>query len=149
MSERLVVFVCVENAGRSLMAEAAFNAIAPPGWRAASAGTQPAAAAHHRTGPMLSEIGLEIPPHPPTVLSPALLDRARVRVTMGCGSDAACPAYLRRYEFREWALEDPGPLDDDGFRRVRDQIVERVRRLRTERFDLERSSTEARWAPGS
>ncbi|MFY9717734.1 MAG: low molecular weight phosphatase family protein [Thermoplasmata archaeon] len=141
MRERVVVFVCVENAGRSLMAEAAFNAIAPPGWRAVSAGTKPSATPHPRTGPMLSEVGLEIPSHPPMLLSPDLLERASVRVTMGCLDDDSCPAFLTRLEVRDWALEDPQPLDDDGFRRVRDQILDRVRELRAELLDRGRSST--------
>ncbi|HEY6238551.1 MAG TPA: arsenate reductase ArsC, partial [Thermoplasmata archaeon] len=42
----MALFVCVENAGRSLMAEALFNAHAPPGWVGRSAGTAPAAAPH-------------------------------------------------------------------------------------------------------
>ena len=65
MPDRTVLFVCVENAARSLMAEAMFNANPPAGWRATSAGTQPAAAPNPRTGPMLREVGLELPPHPP------------------------------------------------------------------------------------
>ncbi len=36
-----VMFVCVHNAGRSQMAEAFFNALAPEGLHAISAGTQP------------------------------------------------------------------------------------------------------------
>ncbi|HTP53812.1 MAG TPA: arsenate reductase ArsC [Thermoplasmata archaeon] len=132
MGERWVVFVCVENACRSLMAEAAFNANAPDGWRATSAGTRPAEAANPRTGPMLAEVGLELPRHRPTVLTPALLERAGIAVSMGCLDEASCPAYLSGPTLRDWELEDPGRLDDDGFRRVRDQVIERVRSLRLE-----------------
>jgi arsenate reductase (thioredoxin) len=131
-TERRVLFICIENACRSLMAEAIFNANPPPGWRAISAGTRPAAQANPRTGPMLREIGIEPPAHAPELLAPEVMDDARIRVTMGCLDDASCPARLKALELRDWALEDPVPLDDDGFRRIRDRIGELVRGLRTE-----------------
>ncbi len=132
MAERVVLFVCVENAGRSLMAEAIFNANPVPGWKAESAGTAPALTANPRTGPMLAEIGVSLPGHPPRLLSPELIDRARVRITMGCLDHASCPARLKSMELRDWALDDPARLDDAGFRRVRDRIRSLVGELRTE-----------------
>jgi arsenate reductase (thioredoxin) len=129
---KVVLFICVGNSGRSLMAEAMFNANPPEGWTAISAGTDPAAAANPRTGLMLREVGLELPPHPPQRLTSEMMDRARVRVTMGCLDDASCPAHLKSLELRDWNLEDPAKLDDPGFRRVRDQLVKLVRGLRTE-----------------
>jgi arsenate reductase (thioredoxin) len=132
MAEKLVLFVCVENSCRSLIAEAAFNADPPPGWRATSAGTSPAAAPNPRTRPMLEEIGLKLPDHAPRPLSGELMDLSQVRVTMGCLDDASCPARLKSVELRDWQLEDPAKLDDDGFRRIRDRVVSLVRGLRTE-----------------
>ncbi len=132
MAEKLVLFICVENSGRSLMAEASFNANPPPGWRAMSAGTRPAGAANPRTKAMLEEVGLALPEHLPQSLTTEMMDRARIRVTMGCLDDAACPAHLKTLELRDWALEDPAHLDDPGFRRVRDQLTALVRGLRTE-----------------
>ena len=132
MAEKLVLFVCVENACRSLMAEAIFNANPPPGWRATSAGTQPAASANPRTKAMLEERGFELPAHPPQTLSTDLMDQARVRITMGCLDDASCPAHLKTLELRDWALPDPAKLDDAGFRAVRDQIRARIEGLQRE-----------------
>jgi len=129
---KVVLFICVGNSGRSLMAEAIFNADPPEGWRAVSAGTNPAGSANPRTGPMLRELGLELPPHPPQLLTPAMMDNARIRVTMGCLDDTSCPARLKTLELRDWALPDPAQLDEDGFRQVRDQIVGAVKGLRTE-----------------
>jgi arsenate reductase len=131
-AERRVVFVCVENAARSLMAEAIFNAEPPAGWAAESAGTRPAARPNPRTERFLREIGLELPPHPPQELSPVTLDRADLLVTMGCLDDASCPANLRRRELRDWKLPDPGRLDDEGFREVREEIRRRIRELEAE-----------------
>jgi arsenate reductase (thioredoxin) len=132
MPDRIVLFVCVENAGRSLMAEAMFNANPPPGWRAISAGTSPASAPNARTQRMLEEVGLRLPDHPPQLLTNAMIDEARIRVTMGCLDDASCPAHLKGLDLRDWELEDPGRLDDDGFRRIRDRLVGLVQGLRTE-----------------
>ncbi len=132
MRERRVVFVCVENACRSLMAEAIFNADPPPGWRAVSAGTRPADAPNPRTGPMLAEIGLELPSHRPQLFTKQMDDEADRRVTMGCLDDASCPVHLRAHSFTDWALPDPAQLDDAGFRKVRDALREHVGRLRLE-----------------
>ncbi len=132
MEDRIVLFVCIENSCRSLMAESMFNANPPPGWVATSAGTSPATAANPRTAAMLGEIGLGLPPHRPQTLTPGMMDRARVRVTMGCLDDASCPARLKTLELRDWGLPDPARLDDDGFRKVRDRLVRYVRGLRTE-----------------
>jgi len=129
---KTVLFICVGNSGRSLMAEAMFNANPPDGWAAVSAGTNPSPAANPRTGPMLREVGLDLPPHPPQLLTPDMMDRARVRVTMGCLDDASCPARLKTLELRDWALPDPATLDDAAFREVRDRIAGLVRGLRTE-----------------
>jgi arsenate reductase len=127
--ERVVLFLCVENAGRSLMAEAMFNAVRAPGWRAESAGTRPAAAPNPRTTRMLEEIGLTLPSHPPRAMTDAMLATADVVVSMGCLDDASCPANLRRRELTDWALPDPARLDDAGFRSVRDAIRVRVQAL--------------------
>jgi arsenate reductase len=132
MPEKTVLFVCVENAGRSLMAEAVFNANPPPGWRAISGGTRPAEGPNPRTGRMLAEIGLELPDHPPQLATPELIAASTVRITMGCLDDSSCPANLKILKMVDWALPDPARLDDAGARRVRDEIRERVRGLRAE-----------------
>jgi arsenate reductase len=129
VTERTVLFICVENAARSLLAEAFFNADPPDGWRAVSAGTSPAATPNPRTAPMLQELGLALPPHPPRALEPEEMLRAERRITMGCLDSASCPARLRDLPLTDWALPDPARLDDEGFRRVRDEIRERVRLL--------------------
>ena len=127
-----ILFVCVENACRSLMAEAMFNWNPPNGWRAVSAGTQPAAAPNPRTKKMLNDIGLELPSHPPQLLTEEMMGSSRIVVTMGCLDSASCPARLKTLRVRDWALADPAPLDDAGFRSVRDELRQRVEGLRRE-----------------
>jgi arsenate reductase (thioredoxin) len=132
MADRTVLFVCVENAARSLMAEAYFNADPPDGWRAASGGSSPASTANPRTGPMLREVGLEPPGHPPHGVSPDELERADVRIGMGCRDDASCPIRLTDRLSTDWGIPDPAPMDDAGFRRVRDEIGRKVADLKRE-----------------
>ena len=114
------------------MAEALFNARAPAGWRATSAGTRPAARANPRTARFLEELGVRPPPHPPQLLTPTMMESSELQITMGCLDDASCPARLREGPRRDWALPDPARLDDAGFRRVRDQVERRVRELLAE-----------------
>jgi arsenate reductase len=137
--DRTVLFVCVENAGRSLMAEAFFNADPPPGWRAVSAGTEPARHANPRTGPMLREVGVDPPDHLPRLLTPELIDGAELRFTMGCLDRDSCPAHLKSRPLEDWQLPDPALLDDAGFRSVRDEIRRRVIELR-QRIETDRLS---------
>lgn len=132
MTEKTVLFICVENACRSLMAEAMFNWNPASGWRAISAGTQPAAAPNPRTEGMLREIGLELPSHPPQLLTDEMMATSKVIVTMGCLDSASCPAKLKVIEVRDWALPDPAKLDDAGFRQVRRDLQIRVEGLRRE-----------------
>jgi arsenate reductase len=134
-AQRRVLFVCVENAARSLMAEAIFNADAPEGWVAESAGTRPAARPNPRVAGFLREVGLPVPAHAPQLLSAGQMQGADRVVTMGCLDDASCPATLRARPLDDWGLADPGSLDDDGFRAVRDEIARRVGLLRRELTD--------------
>ena len=124
-----VLFICVENACRSLMAEAIFNARGIPGWTALSAGTRPSPVPNPRTGPMLREIGIALPPHPPQPLTPEMIETANRRVSMGCLDDASCPARLKQTPVVDWGLPDPARLNDDGFRQVRDELVRRIDEL--------------------
>jgi arsenate reductase (thioredoxin) len=132
MTTRQVLFLCVENAARSLMAEAMFNADPPTGWVATSAGTSPAARPNPRTEGMLRELGLSLPDHPPRLATKERMDDSSIRVSMGCLDDASCPVHLKTLELRDWALPDPAKLDDRGFRQVRDELARRVRALRLE-----------------
>lgn len=129
MGDRVVLFLCVENACRSLMAEAMFNRAPPTGWRAESAGTLPARGPNPRVAPMLREIGLTAPAHAPRAVTPEMLSNAGLRVTMGCLDDASCPARLHTLPVEDWALPDPARASDEEFRRIRDEIGVRVTQL--------------------
>ena len=125
-AQRTVLFVCVGNAGRSVMAEAIFNKFAPKGWRASSAGVSPARATNPNTGPALSEIGVPLPPHPPQGLTEPMGRSATVLVSIGALDDAACPEWFSQIHPRRWELPDTHHADAEGFREIRDAIRSKV-----------------------
>ena len=89
---------------------------------------------------MLAEIGLELPSHPPQPLTTPMMTGSTVRVTMGCLDSEKCPAQLKTLELRDWGLPDPAKLDDEGFRRVRDDLRRRVEELARELSQGDRGS---------
>ena len=72
----MILFVCVENTFRSVLSEAIFNAHAPKGCHAESAGVQPAEAINPTAIELLSEVGIELGPKKPRLVSPELVARS-------------------------------------------------------------------------
>lgn len=129
VAQRTVLFVCVGNASRSMMAEAIFNRQGPDGWRAVSAGVAPARATNPNTGPMLSEIGVPLPPHPPQALTEKMVEEATVRISIGALDHPSCPEWFVRSHPRRWEVADPHHLDGEEFRRIRDSLRSQVEAL--------------------
>jgi arsenate reductase len=118
-----ILFVCVQNAGRSQMA-AAFAERA--GLQARSAGSAPAQHVHPEVAEAMAEVGIDIGDRIPNQLSEADVRWADHVVTMGCGD--ACPVIPGRM-YDDWDLPDPQGMDAGGVRSVRDEIARRVARL--------------------
>ena len=117
-----VLFVCVQNAGRSQLAEALFVHAAGDRHPARSAGSAPAAEVH----PNVVEVMPELAGRVPRKLEQADAEWADVVVTMGCGD--ACP-WLPARQRADWELPDPKNLPIEQFRDVRDDIESRVLEL--------------------
>ena len=122
---RRVLFVCVENANRSQMAEAFARMIGGDAVEAASAGSKPSAVLNPKAVRFMAELGYDLSTHRPRSLD-AIEGEFDAVVTMGCGD--SCPWVPARIR-QDWALPDPRHLDDDGYRAVRDEIARRVRAL--------------------
>jgi len=124
-----VLFVCVHNAGRSVMAEAFLNAFAGPGIEALSAGTEPQPAPHPEVVDAMRDAGIDVSEHRGRVLDDALVTSADRVITMGCAVDeAACPA-IRYAGVEDWALADPKARTPEEVSKIRDEIEARVRQL--------------------
>lgn len=121
-----LLFVCVHNAGRSVMAEAFANQMGRGRVEALSAGTLPSERPHPEVVEAMAELGLDVSRHRGRVLTDALLDWADLVITMGCAVDEdACPAIVSK-AVEDWALPDPGGQSPDSVREIRDEIRRRV-----------------------
>jgi arsenate reductase (thioredoxin) len=81
--EKTVLFVCVENAGRSQIAEAFFRKYAPRGYLAISAGTSPAGEINPLAIQAMKEVGIDISKQKSKILTEDMIRNAAVRVNMG------------------------------------------------------------------
>jgi arsenate reductase (thioredoxin) len=124
-----VLFVCVQNAGRSQMAAALLDHYAEGRVHVRSAGSAPADEINPDVVAAMSELGIDVSREFPKPMTDEVVQAADAVVTMGCGD--ACPIYPgKRYE--DWEVDDPAETDLDGVRRIRDDISDRVRRLLAE-----------------
>ena len=118
-----VLFVCVQNAGRSQMAEALFARAVDARHDARSAGTRPAERVHREVVEVMRETGVDLSGRVPRRLGERDAEWADVVVTMGCGDE--CP-YLPGKRYLDWELPDPGGRPVEEVRRIRDEIARRV-----------------------
>ena len=121
-----VLFVCVQNAGRSQIAEALFEQAARGAHEARSAGSRPAAHVHPEAVEAMREAGIDLGGREPRALSRDDVEWADLVVTMGCGD--RCPV-LPGKRYVDWALDDPAGAGADAVRRIRDEIERRVAQL--------------------
>ncbi len=124
-----VLFVCVANSGRSVMAERLFRRVAGDRHQARSAGSEPGTAPHPQVVEALRELGIDASDHVPRKLDQEALDWADVAVST-C-SEEVCPITpgVRRIS---WELPDPKGLPLDEVRPIRDELERRVTQLADE-----------------
>lgn len=127
---RYVLFVCNHNAGRSQMAQAFFERLAPADVRAESAGTEPPQAVWPEVVEVMREVGIDLSDRKPTRLTREMQLHADWAITMGCGD--ACPYVPITVE--DWDLPDPAGRPIEEIRAIRDTIEQRVNRLLTDRL---------------
>ena len=136
-----VLFVCVQNAGRSQIAAALLDHYAAGRVHVRSAGSGPADQINPDVVTAMSEVGVDISKEFPKPMTDEVVRAADAVITMGCGD--ACPIYPgKRYE--DWEVDDPADADLDGVRRIRDDISQRVRALLAEVAPTRNGSASAR-----
>jgi arsenate reductase len=117
-----VLFVCIQNAGRSQMAHALFERAAS-GHEARSAGSRPAGRVHPEVVEAMRELDVDLSDRTPHPLDRDDMEWADVVVTMGCGDE--CP-YIPGKRYVDWELEDPAGQPLPEVRRIREDIQRRV-----------------------
>ncbi len=123
-----VLFVCVQNAGRSQMAAAFAQKYGGERIIASSGGTHPADHVHPIVVEAMAERGVDISQNVPRRITVEELYAANRVVVMGCGAEGFCPAPLLD-KVLDWELEDPKEQPIEKVREIRDEIEQRVVQL--------------------
>ena len=119
-----VLFVCVENAGRSQMAEAFFRKFAENKFNVISAGTTPSPKLNPVVIEVMKEIGIDMTEQSPKTLSDSMIFNSFKTVNMGCMDKESCPALFVK-DVIDWNIPDPKEKTIDQVREIRDQIEKR------------------------
>jgi len=124
MSKLQILFVCVENVGRSQMAEGFFRKFAPK-FKVVSAGTEPNSELNPIVVEAMKEIGIDITNQKPKLLSNQMLEDSIKTVNMGCIDQETCPSLFVK-DLLEWNIVDPKGKTIEEIRKIRDQTKSRV-----------------------
>jgi protein-tyrosine-phosphatase len=119
-----VLFVCVQNSGRSQIAMAFMQEISQGKIGVRSAGSMPADQLSDKTMVAMQELGIDMSAEFPKPLTDDVVQAADIVITMGCGD--ACPIYPGK-KYLDWNLPDPALLDMDGVRAVTSNYLKQPR----------------------
>lgn len=128
MSRHKILFVCVENAGRSQMAEAFFRKFAPDGYLVSSAGTKPSTTVNPIVSQVMKEVGIDLNSNIPKLISNEMIGNSTQAVNMGCMDKETCPA-LFLDDVLDWSISDPKGKSIEEVRKIRDEIESKVKNL--------------------
>jgi len=120
-----VLFVCVENAGRSQMAEAFANYYGKGKMEASSAGTMPSKEVNPIVARVMQEVGIDISNNKPKLIRKEAIEEADVGIIMGCSAQGFCPAPLL-HKIINWEIEDPKGKPIEKVREIRNEIKTKV-----------------------
>ena len=118
-----ILFVCVENAGRSQMAEGFLRKYAPH-LDVSSAGTKPKSQLIPNVVDAMKEIGIDITDQKPKEITKEMISQS-ITVNMGCMDKESCPA-LFVDDVIDWNISDPKDKDIEQIRKIRDEIKNQV-----------------------
>jgi arsenate reductase (thioredoxin) len=128
--KKTILFVCVENAGRSQIAEGFFRKYAPEGYEPISAGTKPTSQINPIVVQAMDEVGVDIKQQKPKEITEDVMRNSTKIVNMGCMDKSFCPT-LFIPNLIDWGIEDPKGKSIEQVRRIRDDIEQRIRQLVT------------------
>ncbi|MBF9143625.1 arsenate reductase ArsC [Hymenobacter properus] len=123
------LFVCIENANRSQMAQAFATMLGGDQVQAYSAGSRPSGVINPKAVAAMAELGYDLTAHASKSLDEVRDQQFDYVVTMGCGD--ACPFVAARHR-RDWQIPDPKHLEPAEFRAVRDLVKRQVQALLAE-----------------
>jgi arsenate reductase len=103
-----VLFLCTGNSCRSILGEATFNHLAPPGWKAMSAGSHPTGQLHPRALALLAREGVSTEGCHSKSWDNLPLTPDIVVTVCSSAAGETCPAYLGPVLRTHWGVDDPG-----------------------------------------
>ena len=121
-----VLFVCIENSCRSQIAEAFAKIHGKDVIEPYSSGSRPSGIVNPKAIESMKEVGYDMSVHRSKSLTVIPDIEYDYVITMGCGD--ACP-FVRAKHREDWDIPDPKEMDDEGFRKVRELIEEKVKKL--------------------
>jgi len=121
-----VLFVCVENSCRSQMAEGFARDLGKGVIEAYSAGSRPSGKVNPEAVRVMQEAGIDISSQQSKGFDQLPVKEFDYVITLGCQD--ACP-FVPAREHIDWNIEDPKDKDTDFFRKVRDDIADKVKEL--------------------
>ncbi len=121
-----VLFVCVENSCRSQMAEAFAKMHGLETINVYSSGSKPSGIVNPKAIESMKELGYDLSQHDSKSLQQIPQIEYDAVITMGCGDE--CP-FVRGKIRQDWKLPDPKHMPLEEFRKVRDEIEEKVKNL--------------------
>jgi protein-tyrosine-phosphatase len=127
-NKKTVLFVCVQNAGRSQMAEGFFRKYAPRNYEPVSAGTTPASTVNPLAIEVMKEVAIDISKQRPKIITEDMIRQSAARINMGCIQRESCPT-LFIHDVIDWNIEDPKGKSVEKVREIRDVIESRVKEL--------------------
>ena len=130
-TKKTILFVCVENAGRSQMAEEFFRKYVPEGYEPLSAGTKPVSQINPLAIQVMNEIGLDISNQKSKDLTEDMMRNSDKIINMGCMDKNFCPT-LFIPKVIDWGMEDPKDKPIEQVRKIRDEIERRIKELATD-----------------
>ncbi len=123
-----ILFVCVENAGRSQMAEAFFRKFAPNKFNVSSAGTVPSSQLNPIVIQVMGESGIDVTKQMPKLLSDFMIETSFKTINMGCMDKESCPSLFVN-DVLDWNISDPKERSLDEVRIIRDAIKSEMMNL--------------------
>ncbi len=127
-SKKSVLFVCVQNAGRSQMAEGFFKKYAPKEYEGISAGTMPVSEINPLAVEVMREVDVDISGQKSKEITEDMIRNSSKIVNMGCMDKVSCPT-LFLHNLLDWNIEDPKDKQIEKVREIRDEIEQRVKEL--------------------
>jgi len=123
-----ILFVCVENAGRSQMAEAFFRKYASKKFNVISAGTIPSTQLNPLVVKVMQEIGINLDDQQPKLLSNNMIENSFKTINLGCMDKESYPSIFVN-DVVDWNISDPKEKTLDDVRKIRDTIKTEVMNL--------------------